>query len=215
MTLLDRPSRLLAFALAALAGLVDATGFQHLGGFFVSFMSGNSTRLGVGLNQPGYDAVRAGMLISGFLAGVMVGSLCGHHASRRRKPVVLALVAALLAVAAGLGHLEASWSASVIMASAMGAENAVFERDDDIPFGVTYMTGALVKTGQRLAKALRGGDPLAWVPYALLWLALTSGAAIGAAAFPYLGLSLLWLVAAAFAGLAAAAALTPPPSATH
>ena len=36
-------------ALSTLAGYVDATGFLMLGGFFVSFMSGNSTRLGVGL----------------------------------------------------------------------------------------------------------------------------------------------------------------------
>jgi len=39
----------LACALSALAGYVDAIGFLHLGGLFVSFMSGNSTRLGVSL----------------------------------------------------------------------------------------------------------------------------------------------------------------------
>ena len=37
----------LACALSALAGYVDGIGFIHLGGLFVSFMSGNSTRLGV------------------------------------------------------------------------------------------------------------------------------------------------------------------------
>jgi uncharacterized membrane protein YoaK (UPF0700 family) len=37
----------LACALSALAGYVDGIGLSHLGGLFVSFMSGNSTRMGV------------------------------------------------------------------------------------------------------------------------------------------------------------------------
>ena len=45
-----RPSiRLFAALLSGLAGFVDAIGFIKLGGFFVSFMSGNSTRLAVAL----------------------------------------------------------------------------------------------------------------------------------------------------------------------
>jgi uncharacterized membrane protein YoaK (UPF0700 family) len=41
----------LACALSALAGYVDAIGFLHLGGLFVAFMSGNSTRMGVSLAE--------------------------------------------------------------------------------------------------------------------------------------------------------------------
>ena len=44
----DTRSRAIAYSLSALAGFVDAIGFIGSGGFFVSFMSGNSTRLGVG-----------------------------------------------------------------------------------------------------------------------------------------------------------------------
>ena len=40
---------ILACALSALAGYVDAIGFLHLNGMYVAFMSGNSTRLGVSL----------------------------------------------------------------------------------------------------------------------------------------------------------------------
>ncbi len=45
----DRRRQSLAAALAALAGYVDAIGFVKLGGLFVSFMSGNTTRMAVGL----------------------------------------------------------------------------------------------------------------------------------------------------------------------
>ena len=50
----------LACALSALAGYVDGIGYLHLGGLFVSFMSGNSTRLGVSLaagEWPTYTAL--------------------------------------------------------------------------------------------------------------------------------------------------------------
>jgi uncharacterized membrane protein YoaK (UPF0700 family) len=34
----------------------------------------------------------------------------------------------------------------------------VFQRNGDVGVGLTYMTGTLVKTGQRIAAALTGGD---------------------------------------------------------
>ena len=50
----------LACALSALAGYVDGIGFLHLGGLFVSFMSGNSTRMGVSLTDGHWhDAAQA------------------------------------------------------------------------------------------------------------------------------------------------------------
>ena len=49
MQTLDQPRRHLAFALAARAGFVDAVGYLSADQYFVSFMSGNTTRLGVEL----------------------------------------------------------------------------------------------------------------------------------------------------------------------
>ncbi|MEJ7926576.1 DUF1275 family protein [Sphingobium sp. AN641] len=43
--------RSFAIALAFLAGYIDVLGFLTTSGFFVSFMSGNSTRLAVGALQ--------------------------------------------------------------------------------------------------------------------------------------------------------------------
>ena len=188
----DRPTRSLALALAGLAGFIDALGFIELGGFFVSFMSGNSTRLGIGLASHPGDAALAAALVAGFIAGVMLGSLTGHAARDRRPPVVVLLVAILLAGAATLHHLARPGLGLWLMVLAMGALNAVFERDGEVRIGVTYMTGTLVKVGQRLAGAMVGGPPWAWTPYLLQWLSLIAGAAIGAFSFARVGTQALW-----------------------
>lgn len=215
MTRYDLRIRLFATVLAALAGYVDAIAFITLGGFFVSFMSGNTTRLGVGLVDEAAHAAMAAGLIGAFVAGVAAGSLTGHAAGgRRRRPAVLLLVAGVLAAAAGLGAAGRPLAAAALMAMAMGAENAVFERDGEVHIGLTYMTGTLVKLGQRIAAALRGGDPLAWTPYLLLWTGLAAGACAGAAMHLALGPPALWPAAAAallLAGVALRIERAPPP----
>lgn len=123
-----------------------------------------------------------------------------------RRPAVLSLVAGLLALAAGLNALGAPHGAVVAMGLAMGAENAVFEEDGEIRIGLTYMTGALVKVGQRLATALLGGNRFAWASYLWLWAGLVVGGITGAVIYPHLGLGALWFAAGAAAILAVAAA---------
>jgi uncharacterized membrane protein YoaK (UPF0700 family) len=196
MTRHDRASRLFAACLSLLAGYVDAVGFMALGGFFVSFMSGNSTRFSVGLTRGSGEAGLAGALIAGFVAGVVLGALLSPLAGHRRPAAVLALVAGLLASAAVLARLGAGPWALVAAAMAMGAENNVFQREGEVSIGVTYMTGTLVKLGQKLAGAVQGGDPWAWTHYLLLWLGLVAGAVLGASVYPRLGLNALWIAAA-------------------
>lgn len=64
-----------ATALAAIADYVDAIGFLKAGGFFVSFMSGNSTRLAVGLGTGAPSAAFAAGLVASFVVGVMAGKV--------------------------------------------------------------------------------------------------------------------------------------------
>ncbi|MEP6785698.1 MAG: DUF1275 family protein [Sphingomonadales bacterium] len=201
MTRYDRRTRGLAAILAAVAGYVDATGFLASKGFFVSFMSGNSTRLAVGAVDHVADAAAALALIAIFVIGVIVGSLVGRRAGRHHRSSVIALVAVALAGAALLGIDGQLLSALGLTAFAMGAENAIFETDGEVQIGLTYMTGTLVKLGQRVATALSGGDRWAWVPYGLLWLGLVGGAVIGATLFPMFGLAGLWIPAGLLVGL--------------
>ncbi len=204
VNLFDRRTRLLAAGCSALAGFVDATGFLYLGGFFVSFMSGNSTRLAVGLAGRAHEAAVAAALIGCFVAGVFAGSLAGSAAGGHRRWVVLLLVAVLLAAGAACGAADLGIVTAAAMALAMGAENAVFERNGEV-VGLTYMTGTLVKIGQRLASAATGGPRFAWLPYVGLWAGLLAGAVAGAASYPVLGAQNLWIGSVA-AGLLAIAA---------
>jgi uncharacterized membrane protein YoaK (UPF0700 family) len=202
MTRYDSPSRALAIGLSVLAGYVDAIGFLVLGGFFVSFMSGNSTQLSVALARGSGNAGVAGGLIGAFVLGVVLGAVVGRGAGRRRSLAVLGLVAGLLGIAPILAAMDARTAALGAVAVAMGVENNVFVREGEVSIGVTYMTGTLVKLGQTLARAVMGGEPLAWLPYLLLWLGLVAGAVGGAFAYPRLGLGALWLGAAGAAVLA-------------
>lgn len=198
--------RLLAAGLSGLAGYVDAVAYISLGGFFVSFMSGNTTRLGVSVAQGTRAELVATGLIAMFVTGVMLGTLVRRFTPWRRAATVLGLVSALLALAAMLGGAGRTDAAAVAMALAMGAENAVFERDGEVHIGLTYMTGTLVKLGQNLTAAMLDGESLAWLSYLLLWMGLAGGAITGALALPVLGfwaLDVAALAALVFAGIAA------------
>lgn len=199
MTRLDRNARLLAIGFAALAGMVDAVGFLSSGGFFLSFMSGNSTRLSVGIAAGAPYVAMVALLLVSFVLGVMGGSLIGRNgliSAARRQSLILAIMSALLFLTPILAADDLLLPGLCLAAFCMGAENTLFERDGSVSFGLTYMTGALVKIGQGLATLLSGGERLVWVPYLILWLALVSGAAIGAALFGIFGIASLWLPSA-------------------
>lgn len=198
----ERPLIAAAVALAALAGFVDALGFLGLGGFFVSFMSGNTTRFGVALGSDWRaDATRAGLLILIFLAGVIGGTLIGQRIPRWRKPAVLSAVTLILILAAGFHNDGRDQLALFLLAAAMGAENGTFQRDGEVTIGLTYMTGTLVRLGQRIALALAGGERWAWLPHLLLWLGFLAGVLAGTGAYRQAGLDALWIAAGAAAGL--------------
>ena len=193
----NRRNLALACALSALAGYVDGVGFLHLGGLFVSFMSGNSTRLGVSLAQGHWsDAAEALGLIALFVIGAAAGSLIVFTRALYCQCWVLLAEAALLAAAALLYALGASAVAVAAMVLAMALENAVFQIEGSAGLGLTYITGALVKVGQLAAVALTGGRRWAWLPNLLLWAALVVGAVAGAGAYRWINLSAIWLAAA-------------------
>lgn len=194
----------LAIALAVLAGFVDAVGFLRIGGLFVSFMSGNSTLLGIDLIQRDGAAITVVALILGFLSGVMTASILGERLGRWSPMAMILFSTALLAWSA---LLMVDGPGAVLLAAAMGALNVVFQRGGGVSIPITYVTGTLVRLGQALAGALLGtASASGWVPYLLLWSGLVLGAVGGALTYRALGTDALWGAAAFAFALAVAAA---------
>ena len=186
----------LAGVLAALAGMVDAIGYLHLNGLFVSYMSGNSTQLAAALGQgnlaeAGFIAKLVVLFVLGAAAGQALAGLTGEwHMSW-----VLAGVTALLIIAA------LSATAPEPMVLAMGALNASMHRAGSIQVSLTFVTGVLVRFGQGLGDFLiRRTSEWKWLAQAVPWLGLIAGATLGSAAFVRIGEAAVW-VSVALAGL--------------
>lgn len=199
----DKEAIVLAMSLAFLSGLVDAMGYLQLGGFFVSFMTGNSTRLGVDFarHDPSRVLVSAAVILL-FISGVIAASLLRRLVRSRAYLIVLFFVTGLLAAAA-LAHGAAHDQLAVgFLTLAMGAENLIFVRNGEVTVSLTYMTGTLVKFAQRLADTFCGGSISEPLRHFFPWLGVVSGAIAGGVAYVNWGLTALWI------GVAISGALT-------
>ena len=214
MNRFDRPRQALAVGLAALAGFVDAFGFLSADGYFVSFMSGNTTRLGVNIARDPALALVPALLILGFVLGVTWGAIVAARSGERRKVLVLTLVTGLLLVSAlaRMGGHDSAMLAALVLA--MGALNNTFQRGGEVAVGLTYMTGALVRLGQGIASALLGGGSTGWTAYLLLWSGLALGAVGGALAFLHVPQEAPW-IATVWAGVMALLSTRLPAADRH
>jgi uncharacterized membrane protein YoaK (UPF0700 family) len=184
----------LATGLSTVAGFLDAFGFVHLGGYFLSFMSGNTTRMAASTaTQHWESAYKAAGLIGMFFIGVMVGSVASRISGQHERVAVLAVASSTVAAAAITQELGAGVAALLLTALAMGSMNSVFQRSGEVQVGLTYITGTVVKAGQRLVDAFFGGPRWVWLRYITLWAGLTVGAVLGAATYHRIGLDALWI----------------------
>ena len=182
-----------AYAMACLAGYVDITGYIQLDGYFVSFMTGNTTLLARDMAEGAHRVAVPALLIAGFVIGVTIGTLVGDRWAARRKAVVSGMVAAMLVTAALARVVDLNPLSLALLVFAMGALNTVMSGNRANPVGLTYMTGALVRTGQLLAERLAGDRSANPLLFAGLWASLLAGALCGALVGLNLGAASLWV----------------------
>ncbi|MVS98203.1 YoaK family protein [Devosia marina] len=201
------PARHLALGmvLTATAGLVDAVGFIELGGYYTSFMSGNTTQGGAALVDGSWPIVLlTASLIVLFFIGSVLGNLLAISTPRWGPAAVsfAVLLGVALTLALALGGLPAS-QAMLVLAATAGAQNAILPMRGAVRLGATFVTGTLYMAGQDLALALRGAAPkLRWLQHLAIWFGLFGGAALGALLYRIVGVHTLFLAVAIYTAFA-------------
>jgi uncharacterized membrane protein YoaK (UPF0700 family) len=181
------PARHLALGmvLTAAVGMIDAVGFIELGGYYTSFMSGNTTQLGAGMAEGMQNLLLPAGLVILFVIGSFLGSLIASSREWRRMAAVLCLVLfglGLTITLSALGYPAAQ--SMLVLAASAGAQNAILVPRGSVRLGTTFVTGTLFGVGQDLARAVRGEAPAwRWAQHLLVWVALLVGALLGALAY--------------------------------
>lgn len=197
-----RGEKLLAMSLAGAAGFADSVGFMFLGGVFLTFMSGNTTRIAVSGVEGDFDLMwLSARCVALFVVGVMLGTVVHRLTTKRfhlyrAREAVLGFVSLLMLSCSALHVFGFDLAAMLLISLAIGALNSVFERQGEVAVPLTYVTGTLVKAAQRFVDQFFGGDRTAWVSPLLMWIFLAVGGGLGAASFHNLGLDALYILTA-------------------
>ena len=200
-----RPSLFLACATTAIAGYIDAVGFVHLSGLYLSFMTGNTTRLGVLISQAHWDAVAFCLAVIGsFVAGSALGTLLADRVTGDPVAPVLTAEASLVGVGLAFSLFGDRPFILLPLVVAMGMQNVLHRTVSGADAGRTFVTGTLFSLGQSLADLASGKGRLLESGILLAsWVAFVAGALFGGLVVTRLHLPQTLAVALAMIGLMA------------
>jgi uncharacterized membrane protein YoaK (UPF0700 family) len=119
--------------LTVVTGTVDAVSILRLGRVFVANMTGNVVFLGFAVSgAPGFSVSASLVAVGAFLAGAAIGgrvfSLPAHQRLTRVATAEALLCAAATVVAIAAHGTAARYTMSVLLALAMGAQNATVRK---------------------------------------------------------------------------------------
>ena len=145
----------LASCLALIAGYLDGYGLLVLG-TYVSFMSGNTTTIGLRSGQHNFHAaLPSAVAVLSFVTGSFLGNLFNQSRLRNSHRLTFGVIAGLLATVAGLEQ-HSQWNPSAeiaVLSLAMGMMNAALSKVGAESVSLTFMTGTLNRIGGHLAAA--------------------------------------------------------------
>jgi len=180
----------LVASLSVLAGMTDAIGFMATGDF-VSFMSGNTTRLAVAISDGDWQlTLRLLVLVLMFIVGNALGVIVSRLGRRHALPLMLSIAALLCAAATW--PFETQFPALLAAILAMGMLNAAVEQVNGLPIGLTYVTGALSRFGRGLGRWMLGERRTGWRVQLIPWAGMFAGAVLGAILEQHFGLRALY-----------------------
>src|SRR3990167_3459027 len=186
-----RIGMVLVAALSVLAGMTDAIGFMASGDF-VSFMSGNTTRLAVAISDGDLGlTLRLLILVTTFIVGNALGIVVSRLGGRRALPLLLGI--AMLLCGAAAWPFDEQLPALLATIIAMGMLNAAVEEVNGLPVGLTYVTGALSRFGRGLGRWMLGERRNGWRVQLIPWTGMFAGAVLGAVLEHHLGLKALFV----------------------
>lgn len=180
-----------ACILAIIAGYADTIGYLHFNAF-AGLMTGNTIFLGIELATAQFGrAAFHGIIIAAFLAGVTL-SRAGLRFGLS-QPLLLTIAAGLLVVCS----FASKEPGAVLLALAMGVQNAAANRFAGVALNTVFITGNLQKLGEEIVHFFwppkepakpRDGAAI----YALVWFSYALGAVFGALANSWVALPLLF-----------------------
>ncbi|CUW43725.1 hypothetical protein B3286c1_1036 [Brucella vulpis] len=143
------------------------------------------------------------ILIVLFFSGAFLGTLIVRAYGRWGSFYVMASVVAILLLVSVLRREGALVIQPVLLlAAAMGAQNAAVQPIGAARLGVTYVTGTLFNAAADLACSLRGETPKwRWLQHVAVWLSLMLGAVGGGLGHSFIGLDALFVPAAMIVGV--------------
>jgi uncharacterized membrane protein YoaK (UPF0700 family) len=207
----------IATLLSCIAGISDAIGFSQTGEF-VSFMSGNTTRMAIAFSNHDYArGVKLSIVIGLFVIGNALGAIVVRLGRTHKRAALLIYSGFLLAISAALptvlGHADTLGLESlsgavktfvpdmtlvslVLLIFAMAAINYTVDTVEGVGLSLTFVSGALAKLGRGLGNFFVGERQFGWAVQLGPWCGLVLGAIVGNLLDNRFGREALWLPSA-------------------